>query len=186
LRTKVLSKNLRKDKVCSALAFKEKERLKNHEKQRIKLARLYEKLTCQRNDFPHKLSRFYADNYDVVCVEDLNIKGMVKNHNLAQKILDASWGRFLQLLEFKAASAGTLVVKVHPRGTSEGLSYEDPLRDWISACRILMRGWGSPDSPAETKPLRELIYVPASIIVEAGSPQASAVGSSPVELGFSY
>jgi len=49
-----------------------------------------------------------------------------------------------------------------------------------------MRGWGSPDSPAEAKPLRELIYVPASIIVEAGSPQASAVGSSPVELGFSY
>jgi putative transposase len=141
---------------------------KNYEKQRVKLARLYERLTSQRDDFLHKLSRLYVNSYDVICVEDLNIKGIVRNHTLAQKILDASWGKFLQLLEFKAASAGTLVVKVNPRGTSEGLSCENPLRDWISACRILMRGWGSPDPPAETKPL--LAFVPASLIIEAGSP----------------
>jgi len=59
------------------------------------------------------------------------------------------------------------VVKVNPRGTSKGLSYEDPLRDWISANRILMRGWGGPDPPAEMKPL--LVEIPASLIVEAGS-----------------
>ncbi|MBS7610693.1 transposase [Candidatus Bathyarchaeota archaeon] len=143
---------------------------KNREKQRLKLAKAYEKLVNQRDDFLHKLSRFYVDNYDVVCVEKLNIKCMVRNHNLAQKILDASWGKFLQLLEFKAERAGALVVKVNPRGTSEGLSYENPLRDWISANRIKMRGWGSPNAPAETEPLRELIQVPASSIVEAGSP----------------
>jgi putative transposase len=113
----------------------------------------------------HKLSRFYTNNYDVICVEDLNINNMARNHNLAQKILDASWGKFLQLLEYKAERAGVQVVKVNPRGTSEGLSYEDPLRDWTSAHRILMRG--NPDSPAEMKPL--LAFVPASLIIEAGS-----------------
>jgi putative transposase len=74
------------------------------------------------------------------------------------------------MLEFKAEIAGALVVRVNPRGTSEGLSHENPMRDLISACKILMRGWGSPDSPVEMKPLWELIYVPASLIVEAGSP----------------
>jgi len=141
---------------------------KNYEKQRVKLAKLYEKLTNQRDDFLHKLSRFYINNYDVICVEDLSIGNMVRNHNLAQKILDASWGKFLQLLEHKAAGAGVRVVKVNPRGTSEGLSPENPLRDYISACRIKMRGWDSLDTPAEVKPL--LVEIPASLIIEAGSP----------------
>jgi putative transposase len=106
--------------------------------------------------FLHNLSRFYVNNYDVICVENLNIKGIVRNHSLAQKILDASWGRFLQLLEFKAGRA--LVVKESPRGISEGLSCENPIRDRISACRIL-RG-----------PPSELSRVPVSLIIEAGSP----------------
>ncbi|MGC8936751.1 MAG: zinc ribbon domain-containing protein [Candidatus Methanomethylicaceae archaeon] len=101
----------------------------------------------------------------------MNVKGMVRDHNLAQKILDASWGRFLQLLEYKAERAGLRVVKVPPKGTSEGLSYENPLRDWISAHRIKMKGWDSPDQPAETRPL--LVEMPASLIVEAGSPMRS-------------
>jgi len=147
---------------------------KNREKQRVKLAKLYERLTNQRDDFLHKLSRFYASNYDVICVEDLNITGMVRNYNLAKKILDASWGRFFQLLEYKAESAGVRVVRVNPRGTSKGLSCEDPLRDWISANRILMRGWDGPKSPAEMKPL--LVEIPASVIVEAGSPYSFRVG----------
>ncbi|MEM4234673.1 MAG: transposase [Candidatus Methanomethylicaceae archaeon] len=141
---------------------------KNREKQRIKLAKAYERLINQRNDFLHKLSRFYVNNYGVICVEDLRIQNMVRNHNLAQKILDASWNKFLQLLEYKAERAGVRVAKVNPRGTSEGLSYEDPLRDWISACRIKMRGWDDPEAPAEMKPL--LVEIPASLIVEAGSP----------------
>ncbi|MEM4204432.1 MAG: transposase, partial [Candidatus Methanomethylicaceae archaeon] len=113
-----------------------------------------------------------------MCVEKLNIKNMVRNHNLAQKILDASWNKFLQLLEYKAESAGARVVKVNPRGTSKGLGYEDPLRDWTSAFRIKMRGWDDPNAPAEMKPL--LVEIPASLIVEAGSPlrQRGAVQTS--------
>ncbi|MEM3521293.1 MAG: transposase, partial [Thermoproteota archaeon] len=97
-----------------------------------------------------------------------NIQKMVRKHNLAQKILDASWGKFLQLLEQKAERAAVRVVKVNPRGTSEGLSYKSPYRDLISANRIKMRGWDSPKMPAEMKPL--LVEIPASLIVEAGSP----------------
>jgi putative transposase len=141
---------------------------KNREKARIKLAKAYEKLVNQRNDFLHKLSRFYVNNYDIICVENLNIKGLVRNYRLARKILDASWGKFLQLLEYKAESAGVRVVKVDPRGTSEGLTYENPLRDWISANRIKMRGWGSPKKPVDMEPL--LVKISASSVIEVGSP----------------
>ncbi|MGC8940376.1 MAG: RNA-guided endonuclease InsQ/TnpB family protein [Candidatus Bathyarchaeia archaeon] len=162
-RIRVLHRNLSRKKKGS----------KNREKARVKLAKAYEKLVNQRDDFLHKLSRFYVNNYNLICVEKLNMKGMVRNHNLAGKILDASWGKFLQLLEFKAERAGALVVKVNPRGTSKGLTYKNPLRDWISANRIKMRGWGDPKSPVEMKPLR---VIPASLIIEAGSPQAYSRG----------
>jgi len=163
-RIRILQRNLSRKKKDS----------KNREKARVKLAKVYERLVNQRNDFLHKLSRFYVSNYDVICVEDLKIQNMVRNHNLAQKILDASWGKFIRLLHEKAERAACVVVDVPPRGTSEGLGYEDPYRDWISACRIKMRGWGSPDSPAEVEPL--LVGIPASSIFEAGSPLAFSRG----------
>ncbi len=121
----------------------------------------------KRYDFLHKLSRFYVDNYDVICIEDLNIRNMVRNHNLAQKILDTFWGKFIRLLHEKVERAACVVVNINPKGTSKGLTYENPLRDWISANRIKMRGWDSPKSPAEMKPL--LAFVPASLIIEAGN-----------------
>jgi len=130
---------------------------KNREKARIKLAKAYEKLVNQRKDFLHKLSRYYVNNYDFIAVEDLHIKNMVRNRNLAQKILDASWGEFVRMLSYKAEGAGRIVVKVNPRGTSEGLNYNNPLRDYISACRILMRGRDYPDSLLERRPLLRTI-----------------------------
>ncbi|MEM3798391.1 MAG: transposase, partial [Candidatus Bathyarchaeia archaeon] len=140
-------KTLRRIRVLQHWLSRKRKGSKNNEKQRIKLDKAYERLINQRNDFLHKLSRFYVNNYDVICVENLNIKNMVRNHNLAQKILDASWGKFLQMLSYKAENAGRTVVKVNPRGTSEGLSYENPYRDWISANRIKMRGWDDPNAP---------------------------------------
>ena len=96
-------------------------------------------------------------NLKVICVENLNIRNMVRNHNLAQKILDASWGKFIQILSYKAERAGRRVIKVSPRGTPKGLSYKNKLRDYIPAHRILMRGWDSPDSLLERRPLLRTI-----------------------------
>jgi len=154
---KFYEKTLKRIRIEQRRLSKKKRGSKNWEKQRKKLAKKYEKLVNQRDDFLHKLSKFYVDNYDVICVENLNIRNMIQNGNLAQKILDASWGKFIQMLSYKAERAGRRVIKVNPRGTSKGLSYRNKLRDYISACRILMRGWDSPDSLLERRPLPRTI-----------------------------
>jgi len=144
---------------------------KNREKARMKLVNVYEKLVNQRDDFLHKLSRFYVNNYDIIYVEALNIRGMVRNHNLAGKILGASWGKFLQLLEFKAVRAGAVVLKVNPRGTSREYKHGEIDRDYNASLNILERGLagqGLPFEPVEIEPL--LVEILASSIVEAGSP----------------
>ena len=128
-------------------------------KAKIKLAKAYEKLNNQRRDFLHKLSRYYVNNYDFIAVENLNIRNMIRNHRLAQKIQDASWGEFIKMLTYKAEGAGRTVKAVNPRGTSKGLSFDNPYRDYISANRILMRGRNYPDTPVERKPLLHTISV---------------------------
>ena len=143
---KILQKNLSRKQKGS----------KNREKARIRLAKAYEKLANQRNDFLHKLSRFYVDNYDLIMVEDLKITNMVRNHRLAQKILDASWSKFLQMLSYKAERAGRRVVKVSPRGTSQENEEKIKDRDYRAAVNILNRGLsglGRPLAPVEEKPL---------------------------------
>jgi len=137
---------------------RKKRRSNNWFKQLKRLCKIYEKIERRRDDFLHKLSRFYVVNYDLIAVEDLEVGNMRRNHNLSAQISDASWGKFLRFLSYKAARAGKTVVKVSPRGTSEGLSWNDPLRDHISACRILKRGLeklgqGLPSEPVERGPL---------------------------------
>ena len=170
---KFYEKTLKRIRIAQKKLSRKKNGSKNWEKQRKRLAKLYEKLVNQKDDFLHKLSKFYVENYQIICVEDLNIKNMVRNH-LARKILDASWGKFLNLLSYKAEKVGRVVVKVNPRGTSKGLSPKNLLRDYISAWRILRKGLvglGQPEfTPVEMRPLRELLRVPASLVVETGSP----------------
>ncbi len=147
---------------------------KNREKQGARLAKAYEKLVNQRNDFLHKLSRFYISNYDLTAAEDLNISSMVRNHNLAGKILDASWGKFLSMLSYKAERAGRQFVNVNPRGTSQEYKHGELDRDYNAALNILERGLvglGRPElTPVEMGPLREPFVVLASSVVETGNP----------------
>jgi len=89
---------------------------------RLVVARLHEKIANQRKDFLHKTSNHYIRNYKYIAVEDLNISGMIKNHHLAQSISDASWNQFFTMLSYKAESAGRVLVKVDPRGTSQRCS----------------------------------------------------------------
>ena len=79
---------------------------------RILVAKAHEKVSNQRNDFLHKVANHYVGKYGVIYIEDLNISGMVKNHHLAKSINDASWGKFFELLSYKAEGAGRKVVKV--------------------------------------------------------------------------
>jgi putative transposase len=170
---KFYKRSLQRIRVEHQRLSRKKKGSRNRERQRVRLARIYEKLVNQRNDFLHKLSRFYVNNYDLTVVEDLNIKGMVRNHNLAGKILDASWGKLLQMLHYKAENAGGVVVKVNPRGTSKEHKHGELDRDYNASLNILERGlsgMGQPYTPVEMEPLRELIQFSASSIVEAGSP----------------
>jgi putative transposase len=76
----------------------------------------------QRKDFHVKIANAYTTRYRLIAVEALNIKGMVHNHHLAKSIHDAAWGNFLTILAYKAASAGSHVVRVAPHYTSQRCS----------------------------------------------------------------
>jgi putative transposase len=85
---------------------------KNFQKQKLKVSRLHYKISCQRRDILHKTTTFLSSNYSVVSIEDLNVKGMVKNHNLSFSIHDVGFGEFRRQLSYKCARRGVELVVV--------------------------------------------------------------------------
>ena len=91
---------------------------KNHEKRMKKSAKAQRKVANKRHDHLHKLTKKLVETYDVIVLEDLKIKNMLKNHKLAKAISNASWATFVRLLRYKCEWYGKLFILVPPHYTS--------------------------------------------------------------------
>lgn len=83
------------------------------------LSRIHERIRNRRHDFVHQFARRLVNQYGLIAVEKLNVKGMVKNHCLAKSISDASWSMFRTVLSQKAESAARIVAEIDPAFTSQ-------------------------------------------------------------------
>ena len=170
----------------------------NYEKQRRRVAECHADLRRKRRDFLHKLSNYYAREYDFVAVEDLNVAGMMQFDSNSRNRASAAWGTFLRMLEYKCEREGTHFVAVNSRNTTKecascGVKTDKPLwvrehscpscgfeadRDANAAWNILARGLKkvgvvhSGSMPVETA-LPVDTSVSAKRVLEAGSPVLS-------------
>lgn len=85
---------------------------KNRDKQRIKVAKVHEKVSNQRKDFLHKQSRKIVNAYDCVCIEDLDMKAMSQSMNFGKSVSDNGWGMFVNFLQYKLEESGKKLIKV--------------------------------------------------------------------------
>lgn len=85
---------------------------RNYKKQKLKVALVHEKIKNQRKDFQHKWSRRIVNENQIIVSEDLNVKGMLKNHKLAKSIQDASFGSFCNMIAYKANEQYRQYIKI--------------------------------------------------------------------------
>ena len=85
---------------------------KRREKTRLRLARQHNRVSNQRKDWLHKLTTYLVRNYDVISLEDLNVRGMTKNHSLAKAITNVAFGEFNRQIEYKAQMYGKQIYRV--------------------------------------------------------------------------
>jgi len=101
--------------------------------------RVHERIANKRSDFAHQLSKTLVDRFGVIAFEDLNIKNMLQNHRLSKSISDAAWRMLVTTTQNKAVEAGSVVVLVDPRNTSQmcsrcGLKVPKSLSDRVHEC----------------------------------------------------
>ena len=168
----------------------------NWEKQRQHVAECHQQIKRKRRDFLHKLSNYYAQEYELVAVEDLNVKGMIESPRNSRNTASAAWNTFTDLLEYKCKREGAHFVEVDPDGTTKecaqcGVKTEKPLwvrehscpacgfeadRDANAAWNVLSRGLTdlgvghSELTPVETALPVDTAVVSAKRVVETGSP----------------
>ena len=173
----------------------------NWEKQRRKVAKAKRRIKRRVLDYQHKLTTWLVREYNLVAVEDLDVKPMLETGQNAKNKQDAAWSRFLDLLEYKADLHGTHVVRVEPAGTSKecsscGVATDKPIwvrehscpacghtedRDLNAAKNILNRGLQKIGvGRSESTPMQTALptsapqreAVDAKCVVEVGSPEA--------------
>ncbi|EMA44550.1 transposase, IS605 OrfB family protein [Halococcus morrhuae DSM 1307] len=170
----------------------------NWEQQRKVVAKRHADLKRKRRDFLHRVSAYYAREYDLVAVEDLNISGMLESPSNSRNTASAAWGEFRRMLEYKCEREGTHFAAVRPGGTTKecsrcGVETDKPLwvrehscpacgfqadRDANAARNILSRGFDDvgvvhPErTPSETATAvgTTVSPVPARRVMEQGSP----------------
>ena len=120
---------------------------RNREKQRIRVAKVHEKITNQRNDFLQKQSTMLVRENQTICIEDLNVKGMLRNHKLAKSISSVSWSKFFEMLKYKALWYGNDLIRIptmYPSSqTCSCCGYKNPLVKDLS-----VREWECPNCHA--------------------------------------
>ena len=109
---KFYKKNLKKLKTLQRHLSRKRKGSKRRQKAKLKLAKMHEKITNSREDLYHKISNDLTNKYSLICLESLNVKNMMKNHNLASSIQDASWFSLVNKIEYKAQWKGVKVVKI--------------------------------------------------------------------------
>ncbi len=91
----------------------------NRGKAKAKVTKVHAKIANQRRDFLHQSSARIVKNYDIIVMEDLEIRNMARNHRLAKSIHDAGWGQFRNYVRYKCERTGKLFIRVDPKGTSQ-------------------------------------------------------------------
>ena len=134
---------------------------KNRIKARFTVARQYEKLVNTRDDFAHKLSRYYVNNYDAIGMEDMPITNMVHN-KLSKHILDACWGRLRQFISYKAENAGKLYMPINYKGTTQRCSQcgaDNPKELWQREHKCHSCGFEVPRDYNSALEIRKLMLI---------------------------
>jgi len=140
---KFFSKNEKKLAKAQRRHAKKKKGSKNRNKARLKVARLHQKISDRRRDYQHQLSASVIRENQVVCVESLHVKNMVKNPCLAKAISDVGWGEFIRQLEYKAEWYGRTIVKIDKWYPSSKRCFD--CGHLLDSLTLDVRSWACPE-----------------------------------------
>jgi len=121
---------------------RKKKKSKNRAKARLRVARLHARIADRRRDYQHKLSTKIIRENQIVCIESLQVKNMVKNHCLAKAISDVGWGEFVRQLEYKANWYGHILVKIDKWYPSSKRCFD--CGDILDSLTLDIRHWTCP------------------------------------------